>query len=345
MNLRMTECGTDYTLDLPPIGVTPAFDGMYGYWEDQSGLHPDLGDGLHGATADPDGDGLSNLQEYQMATSPVRPNSSDDIDANKRLTAAASFVNTGKAYDVYYRQDSVSKWRRLSSGVPSQKYFTFVKPNPLLEGDYVFLEAGDGDGDGLSNGYEDWFTYNGQRTAAADFDSDFDGMYDGWEVQYGLDPKSTTFPDGGGHNPDGDNLTNLQEHQSYGFAAKAYNASYDPVKNITSEASRPLITLSHSGASAFNLGSFTLTRHAKAGDPNPYLGNLIVYCGLGGNLVYGSDYTLLASQGSTITLQGGLFAVTIPAGQSSATVTVAVTPGAAPASNLTVALVPFRTVN
>ena len=69
--------------------------------------------------------------------------------------------------------------------------------------------SNDQDGDGLTLGLE--FLLNTQPT---DWDTDNDGLPDGWEYQYGLDPldASSLGNDGASGDPDGDGLTNLQEY-------------------------------------------------------------------------------------------------------------------------------------
>ena len=67
--------------------------------------------------------------------------------------------------------------------------------------------ASDLDGDGLTYGLE--YLIN---TAATDWDSDNDGLPDGWEWKYGLDPLSATGGDGAVGDPDGDGMSNLQEY-------------------------------------------------------------------------------------------------------------------------------------
>ena len=62
----------------------------------------------------------------------------------------------------------------------------------------------DWDGDGLTNAQE--------QSAGTDMnnpDSDGDGLPDGWEVGYGLNPNSATDANA---DPDGDGLTNSQEY-------------------------------------------------------------------------------------------------------------------------------------
>ena len=69
------------------------------------------------------------------------------------------------------------------------------------------LASTDEDGDGLSYGIE--FIIN---TQPQDWDSDNDGLPDGWEWQYGLDPLSSSGEDGSTGDSDSDSLTNLFEY-------------------------------------------------------------------------------------------------------------------------------------
>ena len=72
----------------------------------------------------------------------------------------------------------------------------------------------DTDGDGLADRFED-ANGNGEvdegETDPRDMDSDDDGMPDGWEVQFGLDPLGDDI----GQDPDGDGFNNLEEY-TYG---------------------------------------------------------------------------------------------------------------------------------
>ena len=89
--------------------------------------------------------------------------------------------------------------------------FTFI----MLIASYSAIEFGswealattDDDGDGLTYGLE--FIIN---TQPQDWDSDNDGLPDGWEWQYGLDPLSSSGINGSVGDPDGDGFTNLNEY-------------------------------------------------------------------------------------------------------------------------------------
>lgn len=69
--------------------------------------------------------------------------------------------------------------------------------NLLGAGEYVALNPGDLDGDGISD--------------LADADRDGDGLPDAWEVSHGLDPVSNTGADGAAGDPDGDRSNNRHE--------------------------------------------------------------------------------------------------------------------------------------
>jgi len=73
-------------------------------------------------------------------------------------------------------------------------------------GSWKALATSDADGDGLTYGLE--FIIN---TQPQDWDSDNDGLPDGWEWQYGLDPLSSSGINGSVGDPDGDGFTNLNE--------------------------------------------------------------------------------------------------------------------------------------
>jgi hypothetical protein len=315
----------------------PAFsnvDNIPDYWKVQHGLDPDVtlaaGD-LHGPDGDPDGDGYTNWEEYLMGTSPVRPNGMNFGGTHKSVTLASTA--TPKMYDVYYRAPGGTKWRRISSGVPGQNAFNFVNPNQSAEGDFIFLDARDSDGDGLSDGYENWFTYDGQRTDPLRVDTNDDEMKDGWKVAYGLDPLVDVADE---KIPSHDSLTILQKHTQYYAAPTGFDASYDALKLSNSSAVRPVVTVSQPSATAFNAASFTISRDVGSAINIQNALALVVYYAVGGTLTYGVDYVL-----DPAPLQAyypNAFDIDVPQGEASVALTVLLIRDSIPAGDKNVAV-------
>lgn len=270
-------------------------------------------------------------------------------------------------YDLYFTTDVGAlndltkrwKFRRVYSGIQcdgtGQATFKIPQPDPN-QGYFVVLSAEDSDGDGLTDGYEAWFTYNGQRTYGQPLggaDSDLDGMNDGWEVEYGLDPtvKATTTTDS-----DSDGQTDISEYNSYNQGS-GLNPEYDPLRNLNTQASRQVVTVSGyydnnppAPAGQPHIGHFTLTRSAyhPAGTTDPIASDLTVYYCVGGNLNYeNGDYTLdppppVRSSGIDGTPR--IFLATIPAGFASTTIKVTVAANVVPVAGvgtIVIAVTPF----
>ncbi len=154
-------------------------DGMPDRWEQQNGLnYLDPGD----ATGDPDGDTLTNLEEFLAETNPNLADTdsdglgdADEINVYGTDPTAADTDGDG-----------------LADGDEVATYGT----DPLLA---------DTDGDGLSDGDE--LLLHGTNPSLADTDAD--GLPDGWEIDNQLDPLS---PNDAGADQDGDGLTDLDEY-------------------------------------------------------------------------------------------------------------------------------------
>src|SRR5690606_34617283 len=73
----------------------------------------------------------------------------------------------------------------------------------------------DTDGDGLEDGYESgtgvFVSLTDTGSDPNDDDSDNDNLLDGWEVEYGLDPNSSVDPNGEFDDPDSDLVENWEE--------------------------------------------------------------------------------------------------------------------------------------
>ena len=306
-----------------------------------------------GVNADPDHDGLTNLEEYQHGTDPTNPDTDGDglsdyaevmiygtdpsnahtfnpakNDAQYLFTARPGDPDTmttlsvedlgsgllqftvsggfpNGPYDLYYVNTLLAQrwqWRRVYVGAQCDNTgnasFLLTQPDPN-QGYFVLLSAADADGDGLSDGYEAWFNYNGAYTQINNNDSDNDFMFDGWEVEYGLNPMDSAGDNGSDGNSDGDQdpnvpaqaLTNLKEF-TYGYNVREaiFNGSYDPLEPYGTSANRPLISIS-ADSCVSKTPSFTISR--DGGIAADYSHPLTVYYAVGGNLSYAAgDYSL-----------------------------------------------------
>jgi len=91
-------------------------------WEVQQGLDPTDASGDNGANGDPDGDGSSNLQEWQIGTRPMDPGSSLRLSAvnlgNGRVYLKWS-TQAGRTYTLLTREDAVDGEWRVFRSIPS----------------------------------------------------------------------------------------------------------------------------------------------------------------------------------------------------------------------------------
>ncbi|MFH0909059.1 MAG: hypothetical protein V1929_09880 [bacterium] len=179
-------------------------DGMPDPWENAHSLNPSVND----ATLDPDGDGASNIQEYNRGTDPqVR----DDLPG---FALSAPFLFQLRAVVVDSDGDGMPDVWESAHGL-----------NPSVNDAALDL-----DGDGLSNlqeyngGWDPQFRElassmvrlspsflldSGGPQFGLTLDTDGDGMPDWWEVQYGLN----RFVNDAAGDPDSDGWSNLFEYQ------------------------------------------------------------------------------------------------------------------------------------
>ncbi len=321
--------------DTDADGLTDGEEMLIWIDADNPGLHLDPLSADTGNTGVPDGqkdgdhDGISNLAELRtygslpwnshtfntcandaeyLFTCPVNGNCTKaHLTLAYPLTDPMDFTISGAdanaSYDLYFVPTVAwERWqyRRIFSGIQcdanGHAAFQVPLPDPNLQMSFFLaLSAKDDDSDGLSNGYECYFPYNGQFTKLQDPDSDLDGMWDGWEVQYGLNPMDDAGVNGKDGNPDTDTdpqdgsaLTNGKEWERY----NGFDASYDPWKAYGT-AQRPVVTIQPSYFEPYcEWATYTITRNAgSAGNPD-YSQPLIVYYSVGGTLRYLTDYNL-----------------------------------------------------
>ncbi|MCW5556819.1 MAG: alpha/beta hydrolase [Verrucomicrobiae bacterium] len=194
----------------------------------------------------------------------------------------------GVRYEIFTAKSPSGPWALDQSlaGASGQTWTAFSLATSKVPTGFVLAAPfSDADADGLS----DEFERRVSRTSIANADSDGDGMPDGWEVQYGLNPN---VADGHKDN-DGDGIVNTLE----------YLHGRNPIRADAI----PLISVSTSVATVQegrSTGKFILRRTAPLTDA------LQVSVEWTGSSVNGSDYTSLPSE------------ITFPAGASEVSFTV-----------------------
>ena len=210
--------GLEYLINTAATDWDSDNDGLPDGWEWKYGLDPLSASGGDGAVGDPDGDGMSNLQEYSYlqpsnwdnpattgvldngvwwnGTIPVNDwNEEDSMQFNQPKCGDTGSDGTGNT--ILCDEDPVGNV--CANGFDDDKDGQLDSADSDNDGD-ADCSSDDDDGDGLVD--ED---PNG-------WDTDGDGMPDGWEAANGLNATSPSNADGANGDPDGDGLINLMEY-------------------------------------------------------------------------------------------------------------------------------------
>ena len=210
--------GLEYLMNTAPNDPDSDNDGLPDGWEWQYGLDPLSSNGGDGAVGDPDGDGMSNLQEYSYlqpqgwdssstpgvldngvwwnGTVPV--NNWDEENALQyNRPGCGDSGSDGVGNVILCDEDPVGNI--CANGFDDDKDGLVDSADPDNDGD-ADCSSNDDDGDGIAD--ED----------VAGWDTDGDGMDDGWEAANGLNATSASNADGPNGDPDGDGLNNLMEY-------------------------------------------------------------------------------------------------------------------------------------
>ena len=184
------------------------------------------------AMADPDQDGLSNYREQCLQKSFRQGGANED----KWLWGGGRIPF---AYSTYLAYDGTAiRVCKLGGPVFGGQALSFPGMNNLLPVDALqnrnalrdaavgWTDPTDGTGYDLVN-----------ENIPAGHDTDNDGLPDGWEVEFGLDPRDATGNNGAFGDPDGDGLLNYEEY----LGADGNRSATKPYVNGTGDETNPNI--------------------------------------------------------------------------------------------------------
>ncbi len=189
-------------------GYTADFDndGMPDWWEVKYGLNPLIND----ANDDPDNDGRSNLDEYLIGWSPI-VNDTFGIG----IGFSVMFPYNALPITIDTDGDGMPDWWEIKYGLNPN--LNDANDDPDNDG-YTNLEEYNASTNPISK-TPDKISLAESSTFTADTgdyrigymaDFDNDGMPDWWEIKYNLNP----LIDDSNENPDGDNMTNIEEYNA-----------------------------------------------------------------------------------------------------------------------------------
>jgi hypothetical protein len=184
----------------------------FAFDQDQDGLPDPIEEQIGTSTesADSDGDGLTDLFEYENQTDPLAATDTTLDDDADGLDLLAEQTAGTSALDADTDQDGLDDGEEIS--LTTDPLNSDSDDDGLIDGDEVNQYQtspilSDTDGDSL-NDNDELEIYGTNPTEA---DSDGDGMDDGYERDTGLDPLN---PDDANTDADNDGLTAVEEYQA-----------------------------------------------------------------------------------------------------------------------------------
>ena len=200
--------GLEFIINTQPQDWDSDNDGLPDGWEWQYGLDPLSPSGINGSTGDPDGDSLTNLNEflYGMPAGWDDPTTTNVLDNGVWWNGTVPVRNWDEESAMQFLQGSGS------DGVDEDPVGNICF-NTFDDDKDGLVDNFDPDGDGDADCSSDDDDGDGEIDEDPDgWDTDGDGMPDGWEVANNLDPTSASNLDGTYGDPDGDGLINLYEY-------------------------------------------------------------------------------------------------------------------------------------
>ena len=200
--------GLEYYINTQPQDWDSDNDGLPDGWEWQYGLDPLSASGINGSTGDPDGDSLTNLNEYQYGI----PSNWDSATTPNELDNGVWWNGTVPVSN-WDEESAMQLIQGLNSDGADEDPRGNLCFNTFDDDHDGMVDGWDGDKDGDADCASD--DDDGDNSIDEDpdgWDTDGDGMPDGWEVANNLDPTSNSGDDGTAGDPDGDGLINLYEY-------------------------------------------------------------------------------------------------------------------------------------
>ena len=212
--------GLEYLINTQPQDPDSDNDGLPDGWEWMYGLNPNDGSSIggDGATGDPDGDGMTNLQEYNY----LQPTNWDLSSTTQLLDNGVWWNGTVPVRN--WNEENAMQFSQPSCGDPGTDgtgSIILCDEDPVgnicndgIDNDRDGqVDSNDNDFDGDADCSSDDDDGDGISDEDVDgWDTDGDGLPDGWEAANGLNATSPSNNDGYFGDPDGDGLINIYEY-------------------------------------------------------------------------------------------------------------------------------------